>query len=927
MKIILEKILEQIDYDQLNNWQLPSISCFSENKNLEVFPYQKQALKNITKALYLSFKTFQNGNASPDKQTLHTKYKEYGLKDKAFAARKFTNNKDKSIGNTSGRFKFFQNYSKDYKVLGGGTEEYVADAAFLNRACFWMSTGSGKSIVLIKTIELLDYLQKQKLIPRKEIMLLLPREDLIKQFKREIEEFNKSRERKIELINLINYEDDKQGFNYDHSIKVYYYRSDLLRDERKESILDYRNYDNEGNWYIFLDEAHRGEKENSSAQNYVSVLSRNGFLFNFSATFTENIDYSTTCFNFNLEKFISEGYGKNLYLSHACFTFAAEKNELSEIEKQQQVLKSLLAFTLIKKSKKQGYYHDPLLITLVNSINTADSDLLLFFKKIEEIATDSIAYQIFDKAKDEFEQELSDNKKYIFGQEKFSFDKELFDKIILKDLLENIFNTKKPGKIELLEGEKEKEIVLKLETTDKPFALIKIGDAKKFQREKLGGNYQYVTSPEKKTVFQGINDNEDINLLLGSRSFYEGWDSNRPNVINMINIGGKEAKKFVLQSIGRGVRIEPVKGKRKRLPENDTNKNRLLETLFIFATDKNSIASIVETIEEQKTKDEELKGIFKNTPHFELYIPKYEEEAPRNNFAKFNLSEQTKENIREYIKEFNKNLLLLKHDISLENLNLLLEKIGDDNFFQIKEDNVYNDMDFLFNKLISHTAVKNKKFSGLKELEDEIIHFKHIKISNLETENVELLNSEIEDVKTGKKKEAEFRELKIKNIAKHYYLPLIYSRKEKIDYINHIIVNESEVKFIQALEKYISRENISSEWMFSKIDETLDEKIGIPYFYRKDNRYRKFFPDFIFWIKKGNNYKIIFIDPKGTSHADYENKVDDFEKLFLSLNTPYPYKGLNIEFDLRLYTDDTNNPIGGKYKKYWHTNGDFSFLK
>ncbi|WP_096525349.1 hypothetical protein [Candidatus Endomicrobiellum trichonymphae] len=119
------------------------------------------------------------------------------------------------------------------------------------------------------------------------------------------------------------------------------------------------------------------------------------------------------------------------------------------------------------------------------------------------------------------------------------------------------------------------------------------------------------------------------------------------------------------------------------------------------------------------------------------------------------------------------------------------------------------------------------------------------------------------------------------------------------------------MKFIQALEKYISRENISSEWMFSKIDETLDEKIGIPYFYRKDNRYRKFSPDFIFWIKKGNNYKIIFIDPKGTSHADYENKVDDFEKLFLSLNTPYPYKGLNIEFDLRLYTDDTNKSHRG----------------
>jgi hypothetical protein len=110
---------------------------------------------------------------------------------------------------------------------------------------------------------------------------------LIKQFKIKIEGFNRSRERKIKLINLINYEDDKQGFNYDCSIKVYY-RSDLLRDDRKESILDYKNYDNEGNWYVFLDEVHHCKKENSSMQNYVSVLSRNGFLFNFSATFTEN---------------------------------------------------------------------------------------------------------------------------------------------------------------------------------------------------------------------------------------------------------------------------------------------------------------------------------------------------------------------------------------------------------------------------------------------------------------------------------------------------------------------------------------------------------------------------------------------------------------------------------------------------------------
>jgi hypothetical protein len=52
---------------------------------------------------------------------------------------------------------------------------------------------------------------------------------------------------------------------------------------------------------------------------------------------------------------------------------------------------------------------------------------------------------------------------------------------------------------------------------------------------------------------------------MGSRSFYEGWDSNRPNIILFINIGkGIDARKFVLQSIGRGVRIEPIPNKRRR---------------------------------------------------------------------------------------------------------------------------------------------------------------------------------------------------------------------------------------------------------------------------------------------------------------------------------------------------------------------------
>jgi hypothetical protein len=61
------------------------------------------------------------------------------------------------------------------------------------------------------------------------------------------------------------------------------------------------------------------------------------------------------------------------------------------------------------------------------------------------------------------------------------------------------------------------------------------------------------------------------------------------------------------------------------------------------------------------------------------------------------------------------------------------------------------------------------------------MQFKHIKISNLGTEDVELLNSDIEDAKTDKKSETKFRELKIKNIVKILLFVInLFNNKENI---------------------------------------------------------------------------------------------------------------------------------------------------
>ena len=101
---------------------------------------------------------------------------------------------------------------------------------------------------------------------------------------------------------------------------------------------------------------------------------------------------------------------------------------------------------------------------------------------------------------------------------------------------------------------------------------------------------------------------------MGSRAFYEGWDSNRPNIILFVNIGvGSDAKKFVLQSVGRGVRIEPQKNKRKRILNlynakeikeelfNKVRKNILpLESLFVFGTNAENLKEIIKALKEEK---------------------------------------------------------------------------------------------------------------------------------------------------------------------------------------------------------------------------------------------------------------------------------------------------------------------------------------
>ena len=125
--------------------------------------------------------------------------------------------------------------------------------------------------------------------------------------------------------------------------------------------------------------------------------------------------------------------------------------------------------------------------------------------------------------------------------------------------------------------------------------------------------------------------------------------------------------------------------------------------------------------------------------------------------------------------------------------------------------------------------------------------------------------------------------INFEEIKEHYYLPLLVSTDDTLDYLRSVIKVPSEVRFLRKLEEELARdENVFEKfdwWLFSRIDENWDQ-VNIPYYYPIENRIANFKPDFIFWLQKGDEYHILFVDPKGISHMEYLYKVQGFQEYF-----------------------------------------------
>lgn len=979
--LLYQDIVEELSYESLpSEWLRTNLSSFSDN--ISLFDYQQEAVKNAIKLLYYYFNSlqkFQKGETEED--NIERKKKFFN------EIRKFERELADSLGITTKKTNklLFNKLKQYYPIIEENSHEKIHFLHFVNRISFWMATGSGKTVILIKLIELLDSLKQSRLIPDNDILILTHREDLIDQIKQHIDEFNKKATRKIKVWDLKKYDDVKRGnvLAFKEHINIFIYRSDLISEETKEKLLGFEDIENNGRWYVLLDEAHKGDKEDSKRQLYYSLLTRNGFLFNFSATFTDVWDIITTVYNFNLDTFIRKGYGKNVYLSQQELNAFKDKGDFSDKNKQKIVLKSLILLTLSKIAKNniadklQGeLYHNPLLVALVNSVNVGESDLEIFFKELEKIGIGKIDETLFEEAKKEIIEELSEHPRYVFGSESVLFNEDYVKKIELKDLLKHIFNSDSFGKIEVIKIPKNnKELAFKIKTSEKPFCLMRVGDCGNWVKEKLT-SYEINESYSNESFFKNIDkENDFINILMGSRAFYEGWDSNRPNVMIFINIGKGDAKKYVTQSIGRGVRIQPIKGKRKRLlplkRENDITAKEiysmldqgdisLIETLFVLGTNKKNVLEILESIKYERKSSGEIIELEENKEIKDkiLLIPvckNKKEVVPVEKLPKFEGNRQLLIDFIEWVNDERLIYALFSHEnfINPKTLEKSRYFLKNGNFLMFEGRDVYSQM----TRLMRHVNVTLQDLDKFKQVEDEIVHFKRIRVT-LEAKELEKLKELINKVKIYKdpsKQESELKKLleakkisiddytskikelskmsneeefttngstlRIKHLLNHYYIPIILSEKEKIDYINHIINVESEKKFIEQLEEFIKQENNILKsfdwWMFCKLDEHLDN-VFIPYYNKAHNKIEKFKPDFIFWLKKENKYFIIFVDPKGTKHTDYEYKVDGYKLIFEEEQNKKSFKveNLNVQVHLFLFTDDKNKLSEG-YKKYW----------
>ena len=344
---------------------------------------------------------------------------------------------------------------------------------------------------------------------------------------------------------------------------------------------------------LLVDEGHRGlSGKNANADENAwfknrAMLCEKGFTFEYSATFDQAVsgtghedDYAkTVVFDYSYRWFYEDGFGKDYQILNLPKSFDETKavyltacllkfyQQLDIYEDKSQALhpfnieKPLWVFVGSTVTGGKLEKDEQIVATDVAQIIAFIADFLSSkdkaCKRMEEILTgngqdtgllDSNGVDIFEGSFTWLAKTMNAGRSYDD---------------LYKDILRRLFNTNTGGHLALdrVKGESG-EIALRVGTSETPFGLINVGDAKALAdhiegvAKQDGLSLSVEDSDFSEATFDSVKDSSSpVNLLIGSKKFVEGWDCWRVSTLGLMHVGKSEGAQ-IIQLFGRGVRLK-----------------------------------------------------------------------------------------------------------------------------------------------------------------------------------------------------------------------------------------------------------------------------------------------------------------------------------------------------------------------------------
>lgn len=493
----------------------------------------------------------------------------------------------------------------------------------LNKLAFWNATGSGKTLLMhINIKQYLYYAQKNNKGHKSKILLITPNEPLSRQHLLDFQ---------LSGIPSNLFTKNQSGMFSGQEVEII--EISKLSEESKDKTVAVDSFETHN--LVLVDEGHGG-MSGDQWKKFRDQLSTTGFAFEYSATFGQAIsaadkkkkedltqEYSKSIlFDYSYKYFYEDGYGKDyriLNLKEDNVDFKNKYLTANILSYYQQ----LLIFKNKPELATQFRLFKPLWVFVGSSVNAVRTEnkretsdvldivhFLTDFLKDKDTYTHYIGLILKNKAG------LLDAKGYSIFEGSFAYleEMELTPEQMYEGINLEVFHNHNIGANLYLDNLKgaNGELGLRVGNTDKYFGVINVGDEKKLYDLAMNNGILGSEKDFSESLFAQINlskPRQEINVLIGSKKFTEGWSSWRVSSMGLMNIGKSEGSQ-IIQLFGRGVRLQGYDFSLKRSqglddyqrPENlkKIRKHlRPLETLQIFGVKAHYMDRFKELLEEE----------------------------------------------------------------------------------------------------------------------------------------------------------------------------------------------------------------------------------------------------------------------------------------------------------------------------------------